>query len=150
MTEYKENEIYGNNHDEVFQQLGIPLKGSTFSSMQKYINVNKNGCFFVYFWFPHYLGFSEKKKIIFNNVFENDMFIMKKQSPLVRNPRLWKNSSPRIMFYDDNSELGERPLYKFKGVYQFDHSEKDDSKVYLKKIGSVLLIDEKTKAVSWK
>lgn len=147
MKEYKENEIYGTTQKDIFEKIRIPLDRSYGLSMRKYLN-NPKQYDYIYFWFSHREGRSGDK--IFYNILEENMIIMKKASPSLSNPRLWKNTAPKVVFYDDNRTYKDARFYKFKGVYQFDHSEKGDSKVYLKKIGSVLLIDEKTKAVSWK
>lgn len=148
MDEYKENQIFGKKHEEIFKKIGIPLGRSYGSSMRKYkdINLEKYEC--VYFWFCHKKGRSTKK-IFYNHLTEN-MIIMEKMLKSYSNPPLWKNSNPKIVFYDDNEEIGKPPLYKFKGIYKISHSEADDSKVYLKKIGSKLLVDRVTKTVSWR
>ena len=67
-----------------------------------------------------------------------------------KNPRDWLNRLPKIVFYDNNYKIGEKPLYTFKGIYKFAGAIEDLSEVYLKKIGSILIIDDKTKQISWR
>lgn len=148
MTEYKENQFLGEKQEEAFKRIGIPLGRSYGSSMRKYLKVDLPEYEFVYFWFCHRMGKSTNK-IFFNHLTGNTI-IMEKMSKSYSNPRLWKDSTPKIVFYDDNEKLGQTPVYKFQGIYKFSHSEPDDSKVYLKKIACKLLVDTKTKRVSWR